>query len=350
MLLIKNGNVWDGNSFSKKDILFDDKHIVKIEDTIDIDEPRTFDANGFMVLPGLIDIHTHLKNISIDLFGIDASSACFPNGVTCAVDAAAVSSDKATLDKTAVKCAVFVHPNLRNGRYYFDNFEKYSTQYGDRLLGFKLFYDGDDLDDTKPLEEVCDFAHSHGLNVMVHTTGSPVSMMDFAKALGKGDIITHSFHGGKNNSAEDDFECLKFARQKGIIIDTGFAGNVHTDFAVLKKALDMGFYPDTVSTDITRSSAFIRSGRYGLNYCMSILRTLGMPENEIFKGVTENAAAAVHREGIWGTLKVGSSDLTVLGLMDEPYSMTDRSGNTVSDSKSYRAILTVSDGDVVYRI
>jgi len=346
--LIKNGMLWNGNGFSKKDVLFEGKHVTKIDDNIEVDTLRKFDASGLIVMPGLIDIHMHMRNVSIDAFGTDVSASCFPNGVTCAVDASAVSGDKEFLDTFAVKNAVFVHPTFNNGNYNFDNFEQYSKSYGDKLLGFKLFYDGDNFDGVTPLKEVCAFAKDKGLKVMVHTNNSPVSMMDIAKTLNKGDIITHAFHGGRNNAAEDNFECLKFAREKGIVIDTGFAGHVHTDFTVLKKAIDAKFYPDTISSDLTRASAFIRFGRYGLNYCMSIMRTLGMPDEEILLAVTKNAAKAVGKENEWGNLEIGCTDVTVLGLTDEKYSITDKQGKTVSDNKSYRTYLTVVNGDAVY--
>ena len=155
-LLIKNGMLWNGNGFSKKDILFEGKHVTKIDDNIEVDTLRKFDASGLTVMPGLIDIHMHMRNVSIDAFGTDVSAGCFPNGVTCAVDASATHGNKELLDSFAVKNAVFVHPTFDHGNYSFDDFHKYLEKYGDRLLGFKLFYDGDDFDGIKPLKKVCD--------------------------------------------------------------------------------------------------------------------------------------------------------------------------------------------------
>ncbi len=346
-LLIKNGSVLCEDGFKRADVLFD-YSVQKIGENIEPVKNRTFDAEKMLVLPGLIDTHMHMKNVTIDLFGTDASAACFPNGVTCAAEAAACFNDEAFLDTFSVKTVVFVGGEIKNNRFASNKIDY--KKYGKRALGIKLFYDAASYNvrDITPLKEAVSFAKDNGLKVMVHTTGTPVPMMEIVNALNKGDILTHAFHGGENNSLQDDFQCLLYAKEKGVIVDAGFAGHVHTDFNVLKTAIEKGIFPDTAGSDITRSSAFIRSGSYGLNYCMSILRTLGMPENEIFKAVTVNAARALNKQGEWGELKVGSTDACVLSLCDKGYSITDKFGNTVSDSKSYCTNLTVVNGDAVF--
>ena len=47
---------------------------------------------------------------------------------------------------------------------------------------------------------------------------------------------------------------------------------------VLRSAFAAGQYPDTISTDITKNSAYKRGGRYGLPMCMSMARAAGMAE------------------------------------------------------------------------
>lgn len=347
-LLIKNGTVWTKNGYEKKDVLFEGEQISKIEDNIEADTLRVFNAEGMVVLAGLIDTHMHMKNVTIDLFGVDASAVCFPNGVTCACEASACYGDEAFLDTFSVKNVVFAGGQYENNRF---NHKKYDYEkYGKYAIGIKVFYDTEAnyVSNLAPLKDTCAFAKDRGLRVMVHSANSPVSMMEIVETLNKGDILTHAFHGGKNNSSEDNFECLKYAKEKGVIVDVGFAGYTHADFFILKKAIDMGVYPDTIGTDVTRSSAFIRSGRYGMNYCMSILRTLGMPEEEIFKAATVNSAKALGREDVWGELKVGSRDLCALSYVDKPFEITDKFSNTVKDTKSYRCNLTVVNGDAVY--
>ncbi|HQD28129.1 N-acetylglucosamine-6-phosphate deacetylase [Acetivibrio saccincola] len=60
MKLIKNGLVfYDNNSFEKKDILIKDGKIADIRRGISKNGCEVIDAEGFWVLPGFIDIHTH---------------------------------------------------------------------------------------------------------------------------------------------------------------------------------------------------------------------------------------------------------------------------------------------------
>lgn len=347
-LLIKNGTVWSKNGYAKKDVLFEGSTVTKIENNIEADTIRVFNAENMLVLPGLIDTHMHMKNVTIDLFGVDASAVCFPHGVTSAAEASACYGDDAFLDTFSVKNVVFVGGAYENNKFNHKKFDY--KKYGKHAIGIKVFYDTEAnyVSDIAPLEDTCAFASEKGLKVMVHSSNSPVSMMKIVETLNKGDILTHAFHGGKNNSSEDDFECLKYAKEKGIIVDVGFAGHVHADLSILKRAIDMDIYPDTIGTDVTRSSAFIRSGRYGMNYCMSILRTLGMPEEEIFKAATVNSAKALNKEGVWGELEIGSSDACVLSYVDAPFEITDKFSNTVKDTKSYHCNLTVVNGDAVF--
>ena len=62
MILIKNGNVVNpGGKEGPLDILIKESKIVKIERNIREKGARVIDAKGKIVAPGLIDMHTHLR-------------------------------------------------------------------------------------------------------------------------------------------------------------------------------------------------------------------------------------------------------------------------------------------------
>jgi len=217
-------------------------------------------------------------------------------------------------------------------------------------VGIKIFHAGKHVQSLRPLEQVCAFARERGLPVMVHCNGSPVPMAELLEVLAPGDILTHAFHGSPNTAADDGFAALKKAQQRGVIIDAGFAGHVHTDFSVFRAAVASGFVPNTVSTDITRSSAFMRGGRYGMTLCMSMARHMGMCEEDILRAVTSAPAKALGKEDEWGYLAVGrTADIAVLDHTDEGFDLTDRAGNHIESKNGYRCVLTVSDGQVVYK-
>ena len=133
-------------------------------------------------------------------------------------------------------------------------------------------------------------------------------------------------------------------------MDAGFAGHIHTDFGVFRQAIQQGVLPDTISTDITLASAYKRGGRYGMTMCMSMARTAGLQEADIVRAVTSGAAKALGKEQEWGYLAVGRiADIAVFDYTHEGFDLTDKAGNRLWDTKGYRCVLTVSDGQIVYK-
>ena len=349
-ILIKNGNVWNGECFRKADVLTDSGVIVEISEKTQQSADFTFDAAGKIVSHGLIDIHTHMSGISSDEFGINTDLSCIPFGVTMAADAGGGHLNKKLLKSSLTKCCVFTSVDIRNDSANFDYTKKMLDEYEDLAIGLKLYYDDTicSVSSIKPLAESVDFARKNNLKVMVHCTNAPVKMAEVLDVLEKGDILTHTYHGGKSNAMEDGFECIFKAKEKGIVIDAGMAGGVHTDFSVLKNAIKCGAVPDTISTDITKWSAYMRGGIYGMTMCMSIMKKLGMAEIDIFKAVTTTPASVLNKE--YGSLKVGANaDISVFEYCDNGFDMSDKWGNRISSENGYKSVLTMVDGQIVYR-
>lgn len=63
-LLIKNGHVVDPATKLDKvcDVLVEEDRIVKVEESISSDANQVLDASGMYVMPGLIDLHVHLRD------------------------------------------------------------------------------------------------------------------------------------------------------------------------------------------------------------------------------------------------------------------------------------------------
>ena len=169
------------------------------------------------------------------------------------------------------------------------------------------------------------------------------------RTLRPGDILTHIYHGNENTCADNDYAALRLAREKGVVLDAGFAGNVHTDFAVFKRAIAAGQLPDTISTDITFMSAFKRGGRYGMTMCMSMARAAGMEEEAILRAVTSNPARAIGMEGKAGVLREGGpADLAVLEYGKEAFCLQNKDGDTLESDMGYRCSVTVVNGMPLY--
>lgn len=354
-ILIKNGRIWNGEKFFFGDVLVDGKQVVSIEESINrtncfID--YVYDASGKIVSPGLVDTHVHIRGTASDNIGIQAEMCSLPFGVTALNDAGSVYGDKGYLDSLGVRNTVFVASSIKDNHADFSHTQQLLDKYGDKAIGIKVYFDTtiSDISDITALKEICDYATQRNLMVMVHCSESPTSMLQIVETLSTGDILTHAFHGGKNSCLNNNFEAFKLAQKKGVVIDAGFAGYIHTDFKNLEKSIKAGFSPNTISTDITCFSAYKRGGRYGMTMCMSIAKHLGMSEDDIFRSVTSAPAKALHKETEWGNIKVGAiADIAVFDYTDEAFDMTDEAGNHVSSSAGYRCMLTVYNGQVVYK-
>ena len=61
MKLLKNVHVLENNRQVRKEILFDETGILKIAEQIDAPEAEVIDGKEMTALPGLIDVHVHLR-------------------------------------------------------------------------------------------------------------------------------------------------------------------------------------------------------------------------------------------------------------------------------------------------
>ncbi len=349
-ILIKNGKVFDGKAFKLSDVLIFCNKIAEIKENINETADFIYDAKGDYVSAGFVDIHSHIFGVSSENFGTPADSSFFPFGVTAGVDAGACQGKQNILDSFKMKSGVFVSLGFNEGKLNFDTTEKLLNNYGDKVLGIKFCLDEKSYPFCKGvhLKQAVDFAEKQGHILMVHCSNTPISMEEIVDVLRKGDIITHTYHGGVNNCLVNNFTPLKRAKEKGVILDVGMAGHIHTDFNVLKTAVEQGFKPDTISTDLTKLSAFTRGGKYGMTLCMSVLYECGMSDEEIFKAVTVNPAKAVLKE--WGSLNVGDrADITVIALTDMPFCFDYGNTNHLSGKRTFDCKLTICDGTVVYR-
>src|SRR5215813_13991863 len=77
MLLIKNGTIIDPSQSleKKKDLLVRDGRVEAIDESLDVEETKIFDAAGLIVAPGFIDLHVHLREPGFEYKETIASGA-----------------------------------------------------------------------------------------------------------------------------------------------------------------------------------------------------------------------------------------------------------------------------------
>lgn len=99
-MLVKNCKIIENGIEKKVDILIENEKITKIEADIDIKDKEIIDADGNLVLPGIVDVHTHMRDpgLSHKEDFTTGSMACARGGVTTFIDmpntVPAVTSEK----------------------------------------------------------------------------------------------------------------------------------------------------------------------------------------------------------------------------------------------------------------
>jgi dihydropyrimidinase len=102
VILIRNGRVITPDADRIADVLIEGEVIKEIGPDLQADPAKTIDAGGKYVIPGGIDVHTHLEasvgnTISSDDFETGTRAAAF-GGTTCIIDFAQQSHGKSMMD------------------------------------------------------------------------------------------------------------------------------------------------------------------------------------------------------------------------------------------------------------
>jgi dihydroorotase len=187
--------------------------------------------------------------------------------------------------------------------------------------------------------------------MMMHITDSPIPLPELLAHMKPGDIVTHCYHGRAHGIMGQEKQLILKevveAQRHGIIFDCAHGRN-HFSFPMIEKALDQGFLPDTISTDLTFTSA-TQGPVFDLPTTMSKLLHFGLPLEEVVRRGTGTPAKILGYEGTVGTLKPGANaDIAVFELRDGNFPLRDSDGNTVNAKRRFFAQPTITDGRVWY--
>ena|SRR5579883_8406 len=332
---------------------------------------REISAKGLLVTPGLVDIHAHVFVNAHDMGG-RTDHFCRSTGVTTLCDAGSAGSAnfaglRQVLD-SAVRTRVRAFVNLsaigitgtsRGGELahfpYADpeGCARTIAENPDLAIGVKLRY-GPGLVweyTTAPVKLARQTAAAAGVPLMIHITDSPIPLPEILAEMAPGDIVTHCYHGRANGimGEEKQFVLKEVveAQRHGIVFDCAHGRN-HFNFRMIEKALDQGFLPDTISTDLTTTSA-TRGPVWDLTTTMSKLLHFGMSLDQVVLRATATPARILGHEGTVGTLKPGANaDIAILELRDGAFELTDSDGSTITARRRLFARTTIKDGRIWY--
>jgi dihydroorotase len=325
------------------------------------------DVAGKLVVPGLVDIHTHFYN-KVMLLGCDPDTSFLPVGVTTAVDAG--SSGWRTwaglrdfvIANSRTRLYAFIHlsgvgllpPELTDlAQVQVDETAACIAADPERIVGIKIRVTAPggtgEANAIPALEKARETADRAGCRIITHVGRSPIPLAQVVGHLKPGDIVTHTFHGFANTILDEQGrvrrEMLE-ARSRGVLFDVGHA-NSWFDAPITRKAIEQGFAPDTLSTDYTSQEHTSGRTRYMITLLdvMSTFLALGMSLEEVIASATSRPAAAIGKAGQFGSLKPGMpADIAVLELTDRPVTYRDNNGQPVEAARTFQHVMTLREG------
>jgi dihydroorotase len=328
-------------------------------------------AKGLYVVPGLVDIHTHVFH-GVDPDGgysngqraLPPDGFTFRSGVTTVVDAGGSGWRNFALFKRQVvdvsQTRVLALLNIVGAGMAGDLAEQNVGDMDPRLCALQISLFPKIIVGIKtahfrgpewiPVDRAVEAGRMANVPVMVDfgefVPERPWKQL-VTRHLRPGDIYTHLFLGvvpllDARGSVQP---YVREARKRGIIFDVGHGGGSFV-FRQAVPAMRDGFWPDSLSTDLHINS--MNSGLKDMTNLMSKFLAMGMPLEEVVLRATLNPAREIKRADL-GHLSVGAvADVTVLGVDVGSFGFVDVDGGRLSGHQKINAELTVRAGNVVW--
>jgi dihydroorotase len=363
-LVIKGGRVLDPSLRldAVRDVGITAGRIAAVEPALDAAAAATLDARGKLVVPGLIDIHTHAAR---DAAG---PALCLRDGVTGWIDAGSAGADNLDPVVEVAKAApqtgrVLVNIGRRGILPQGDTMDLRLADVGaaraaierhrGHVVGIKARLSETVVgkNDVEVLKRTQQAVEPFGLPVMIHMGQSASPLRELLPILKTGDIVTHMFAPPPNAIVDDNgrvFPEVLAARRRGIVFDVGNGVRDHIRWDIVEQVMREGFWPDTFSTDWNVMSR--TTGVVDFPNCMSKLLGYGMSVPEAIACATLNAARtfAVFRDR--GTLNVGApADIAILELREGEFEFLDNYENKIEGRQRLFPSETVLAGARVAR-
>ena len=367
-LLITGGRVIDPsqNLSAERDVAIAGGRIARIAANIPPAQARqVYDAKGKLVTPGLIDIHTHVYKYGITL-NVDSDAVGFQSGVTTLVDAGSTGTGtfqgfrKYVIETAPTRIYALLNISsiglVVTNEIYLDprmiNAQQIIRTIGanrDRILGLKVRVNGrrsdleHDLGVMKIAREVGD---ATGLPIMMHWSVEP----ELLALLKRGDILAHPFNPPSPNSsnvfggdtqADQVLPQIVMLKDRGVWTD-GQLATTHHSWEVSEKAVKQGWFPDAISTDISRAPD---GSPASVLVPMTEFLHLGMPLEKVIAGVTSTPAKIFNFPEKVGTLEPGTpADVAVLELQQGSFEYADQTRVPRTLKQQFVATATIKGG------
>ncbi|MEP6951628.1 MAG: amidohydrolase/deacetylase family metallohydrolase [Ginsengibacter sp.] len=372
-LLIKNGNIIDPKNHinAKKDIAVKGGKIAKVADDIPPSQSKkTIDATGMYVVPGLIDIHTHVfvgskpDKFADGINSVSPDDFTFKSGVTTVVDAGTSGwrnfplFKEQVIDKSQTRILAFVNiaASGMSGKPMQENINDMNAdsaaltieKYKDIIVGVKIgHYEGSDW---APFDRAIEAGNKSNTPLFVECHLPQFSLEGQLEKMRPGDIITHSFEQIDERMPVVDSQgkvrpFVLAAQKRGILFDVGHGGAGFW-FSQAIPAFQQGLVPNSFGSDLHRFS--MNAGMKSMLNIMSKYMAIGMTLQDVIARATWNAATSIKREDL-GNLDEGSvADIAILSMQKGSFGFIDAAGNRLEGKRKLEAELTIRAGKIVW--
>jgi dihydroorotase len=344
-LVIKGGRVIDPSARldAVRDVAISGGRIALVAPSITASAGETIDARGKLVVPGLLDIHTHTGRTA------EGPGMVLRDGVTGWIDAGSMGADRIADIVAVARSSVQpgrVLINIGRAGILPDGDTMDLTRadvaaakdaiakHRDFIVGVKarLSREVAGTNDVEVLRRSQEVASAFSLPLMIHMGQSATSMGKLVSMLKRGDIVTHLFAPPPNAIIDDNGRILPEvleARKRGVWFDVGNGVTGHMRWDTIGAIMKAGFRPDTFSTDWNVTSK--TTGVVDLPNCMSKLFGYGMTVSDAIACATINPSRVFPVFQDRGTLKAGApADVAILELREGTFEFLDNYKGTIT--------------------
>lgn len=352
-LVLSGGRVLDPATGldQQADVAFRDGKLAEIGQGLEGGETR--DVSGALVVPGIIDLHTHVwwGGTSLSVRPDPYARRC---AATTLVDTGSAGPGnfegfKAhVVDRSETRILTFLHISFA-GIYGFSETVMVgesqdmrlmaareavamAARYPDDIVGIKVRVGAktSGINGIAPLQLALQVGDEAGLPVMAHIDEPSPTYEEVVEMLRPGDILTHCYRPFPNAPMRRDGSvkpALLAGRERGVIFDIAHGMGAFS-WKSARAMMAAGFPPDTISSDV--HTLCVNGPAWDVVRTMNKLLAVGMPLPDVIAAATSTPARVLRRPDLGRLTEGGVGDASVIELRDEKIDLEDVKGEIVT--------------------